>query len=210
MTAPERRVVDTRDEAYSLLRERHDNKWWKRILPVQAPYRWHLHRLRPGFTLDVGCGNGRSLRNLGGGGIGVDHNERAVRVARAAGLEAFTPDGLRASPYFVPASFDTILLSHVLEHMHEREAVALVREYLPLLRPGGRVIVFCPQEAGFRSDPSHVQLLDFAALRRVAAASGLAVEREYSHPFPRPVGRFLRYNEFVTISRGRGETIAGG
>jgi len=24
--------------------------WWKRILDVQAPYRWNLRRLNPGFT----------------------------------------------------------------------------------------------------------------------------------------------------------------
>jgi len=195
------RVTSTRDDAYSELRERHDTKWWKRVLPVQEPYRLHVRGLRPGFTLDVGCGNGRSLAHLDGNGVGVDHNRRAVQVARAAGYRAYTPEELRASEWNVPGRFDSILLCHVLEHMPEQEAVELVREYLPLLRAGGRVIFLCPQEAGFRSDTTHVQMLDFAALRRLAAACGLRTEREYSHPFPRLVGRFLPYNEFVSIAR---------
>lgn len=198
---------DTRDEAYSLLREAHEAVWWKRLLRVQAPYRWHLRRLRPGFTLDIGCGNGRSLANLDGNGVGVDHNPRSVRVARRAGFEAFLPGELAASGFAVPGRFESLLLSHVVEHMTEVEAVALLRDYLHLLAPGGRVILFCPQEAGHRTDPTHVQFMDFAALRRIVLAAGLTPEREYSHPFPRFVGRFLRYNEFVCIAR-KGEGAA--
>jgi hypothetical protein len=85
--------------------------------------------------------------------------------------------------------------------MVEDDVVSLVGDYLHLLKPEGRVIFFCPQEAGFRSDPTHVQLLDFPALRRIADAVGLRTERQYSYPFPRFVGRLLKYNEFVSICR---------
>src|SRR5439155_25078118 len=70
---------------------------WKRWLDVQAPFRWNLRRLRPGFTLDIGCGIGRNLLHLGGQGVGVDTNEHCVRVARARGLIAFTPEEFRRS-----------------------------------------------------------------------------------------------------------------
>jgi SAM-dependent methyltransferase len=198
---PPGRPLSTADDEYSLLREAHESVWWKRLLPVQAPYRWHLRRLRLGFTLDLGCGNGRSLRHLGGNAVGVDHNRRAVEMAKAAGFEAFTPEAFRASHHPRASRFDSLLLSHVAEHMVETEAVALVGAYLPMLRPAGRVVFLCPQEAGYRTDPTHVQFMDFPALRRMAAALDLAVEREYSHPFPREVGRWLRYNEFVSICR---------
>ncbi|RZJ89416.1 MAG: methyltransferase type 11, partial [Chryseobacterium sp.] len=34
--------------------------WWKKLLDVQAPYRWHIRSIRPGYVLDVGCGIGRN------------------------------------------------------------------------------------------------------------------------------------------------------
>src|SRR5438477_5904865 len=88
--------------------------WWKRLLPVQAPYRWNLRRLKLGSTLDVGCGIGRNLIHLGGDGVGIDHNPSSVAVARAAGLRAFTPEEFLASPFAAPRSFDSLLVAHVL------------------------------------------------------------------------------------------------
>ena len=46
--------------------------WWKRALDVQAPYRWNLRRLKPGFMLDVGCGLGRNLELVLGVCVVVD------------------------------------------------------------------------------------------------------------------------------------------
>lgn len=177
--------------------------WWKRLLDVQRPYRWHLRTLKLGFVLDVGCGVGRNLVNLGGrgAGVGVDHNPASVAAARRRGLDAFTPDELRVSPYALPGRFDALLLAHVAEHMHEAEAAALLRDYLDLVRSGGRVVVITPQEAGFASDPTHVELMDFAAVERVLARAGCSVESRYSFPFPRPVGKLFKYNEFVTLAR---------
>src|SRR6185503_19361862 len=61
------------------------DQWWKRALDVQAPYRWNLRRLELGFTLDIGCGLGRNLKHLEGRGVGIDHNQTSIDIARAAG-----------------------------------------------------------------------------------------------------------------------------
>src|SRR5215204_3127871 len=178
------------------------NARWKRLLRVQAVFRWNLRRLKPGFTLEIGCGIGRNLEHLRGQSVGVDTNEHCVRSARARGLVAFTPDEFRgAAEYNQPFRFDTILLAHVAEHMNESQAVALLREYLGLLRPGGRLLLIAPQEAGFRSDPTHVELMDFTRLRRISTRLGLVPERSFSFPFPRWAGRWFTYNEFVVVSR---------
>jgi SAM-dependent methyltransferase len=175
---------------------------WKRLLRVQAVFRWNLQRLKPGFTLEIGCGIGRNLQHLRGQSVGVDTNEHCVRAARVRGLIAFTPDEFRAAPeYNRPSRFDTILLAHVAEHMHESEAVALLGQYLDLLRPGGRLVLIAPQEAGFRSDATHVELMDFARLQRISTRLGLVPERTFSFPFPRWAGRWFTYNEFVVVSR---------
>ncbi|HVG21707.1 MAG TPA: class I SAM-dependent methyltransferase [Blastocatellia bacterium] len=193
--------LTTRDEWYTTRLLTLQSVWWKKIFGVQAPYRWNLRRLDPGFTLDIGCGIGRNLTHLNGNGVGVDHNPHSVEVARSRGLRAFTPDEFQESTFNKPGSFDSILLSHVAEHMTEREVVKLLTAHTQLLKPGGRVIIITPQEFGFRSDPTHVLLMDFERLRKVEREAGLMPVGEYSFPFPRIFGRVFKYNEFVSISK---------
>jgi SAM-dependent methyltransferase len=191
----------TGDASYTEWLRRQESVWWKKLLDVQRPYRRHLRSLDLGLVLDVGCGLGRNLHNLGGSGVGIDHNPACVASARARGYTAFLPEEFRASEYGKPGRFDALLLSHVAEHMHFEEARALVETYVPYLRQDARVVFITPQEAGFRSDPTHVELFDFAALARLAEGLNLKVERHYSFPFSRFVGRLFKYNEFVLLAR---------
>lgn len=189
------------DASYAERLRTKESVWWKRLLDVQLPYRLHLRRLKLGFVLDVGCGLGRNLTNLGGTGVGVDPNADAIAICKSRGLVAFTPDELAASPYAQPGRFDTLLISHVLEHLSDHDALALIARYLPLVRAGGRAVFITPQEAGYRSDPTHVEFVDLARLEGLARAAGLRPVAGYSFPFPRPVGRWFKYNEFVLIAR---------
>jgi 2-polyprenyl-3-methyl-5-hydroxy-6-metoxy-1,4-benzoquinol methylase len=180
--------------------------WWKRIVDVQAPYRWNVRRLRLGHTLDVGCGIGRNLQHLGHGAVGVDHNSESVATARARGLTAYTAEDFLVSADGARASFDTILLAHVVEHMDRQSAITLVTDYLPFLKPRGRVVFITPQEAGYRTDQTHVRFVDFDALADLAGATGFAITRRYSFPFPRIAGKVFPYNEFVAIAEPTGIT----
>jgi len=193
--------ADTRDREYTDRLIRLQRAPWKKWLDVQAPYRWNLRRLSPGFTLEVGCGIGRNLEHLRGQGVGLDHNPHSVEAARQSGLRAYTPEEFRGSDWDKPAAFDSLLLSHVAEHMHRKELLSLLRSHLPHVRPGGRLILVTPQEMGFASDPTHVEFMDLAFLRAVADELGLLPERDYSFPFPRAFGRLFIYNEFVSVSR---------
>src|ERR1700730_12741554 len=201
----------THTEAYAERLIRLQTARWKQWLDVQALHRWNIRRLDPGLMLDIGCGIGRNLQHLLGRSVGVDINEHCVRAARARGLTAFTPDEFRhSSEYNQPGRFDSILLAHVAEHMTEDQAVALLREYEPLARSGGRLILIAPQEAGFRSHPTHVELMDFIRLARIADRLGFQPERAFSFPFPRWIGNFFRYNEFVVVStKPASETAIG-
>jgi SAM-dependent methyltransferase len=190
----------TEESAYTQRLVASEKAWWNRYLRAQEPWRWNLRRLDPGYTLDIGCGIGRNLRDLPEGGVGVDHNPHSVAAARSRGLIAFTPDQFEASEFNAPGRFDSLLLSHVAEHMPEKDLEALLRRYLPCLKSGGRVIFISPQEAGFRLDPTHVRFVDFGALDALASAAGLRPMRRYSFPLPRFAGRFFPYNEFVSVS----------
>lgn len=174
---------------------------WKARLGVQLPYRWHIRRRVTGRVLDIGCGVGRNLTHLGGTGVGIDTNSSSVWAARERGLVAYLPEEFAASPDALPSGYDTLLFAHVLEHMERQDASGLIAQYLPFLRPIGHVLIIVPQEVGFRSDPTHVEFVSAEAIRQMASANSLEVERVYSFPFPRWVGRFFRYNETVGLLR---------
>ncbi|MGI9584480.1 MAG: class I SAM-dependent methyltransferase [Acidimicrobiia bacterium] len=173
---------------------------WKQVLNVQAPYRWNLRRLNPGYVLDIGCGIGRNLIHLDRNGVGVDTSAASVAAARAQGCVAYTSTDFPAAPEAEPGVFDSLLFAHVLEHMDRDQAASLVGEYLAYLKPGGCVIVIVPQEAGFATDTTHVNFLDTDDLHRMMSEVSLTVARSYSFPFPRPTGRVFAYNETVVVA----------
>ncbi|HEV2086759.1 MAG TPA: class I SAM-dependent methyltransferase [Cryptosporangiaceae bacterium] len=174
---------------------------WKRVLDVQAPYRWNIRRLKLGRTLDVGCGIGRNLAHLGADGVGVDHNPTSVALARERGLRAYTTEEFEGSGAAEPASYDAILAAHLVEHMPEDDAREVLGSYLEYLRPGGRVVVITPQEKGYTTDPTHVRFCGFEEVGEVVRSLGLTVVRQYSFPFPRWVGKVFAYNEFVVVAQ---------
>jgi SAM-dependent methyltransferase len=192
---------DTRAGEYAERLVRAQRVWWKRVLPVQAPYRWNLRRQHLGVTLDVGCGIGRNLATLPPGSLGVDHNADAVAHARAQGLDALTVAQFRGGARARPRSFDALLLAHVVEHMDRDGAVHLLREYLPFVRPGGTVFFICPQERGFASDPTHVWFATGDELASLSREVGLEVTDAFSFPFPRCFGRTFVYNEFCVRAK---------
>lgn len=196
-------MADTASDAYARRLAELNGKGWKRAVRADAPYRWNVQRLALGRTLDVGCGIGRVLRWLEPGSVGVDHNPLSVRLAREAGLDAWVPEEFFASPSAVPGAFDSLLLSHVVEHLAEREAVDVIGSYLPYAKADARLALITPQERGFASDASHVLWSDFAYLERLADGLGFALERRLSFPFPRLAGRVFTYNEFVCVFRRR-------
>jgi SAM-dependent methyltransferase len=152
--------------------------------------------LRPGTLVEIGCGDGALLAELGAAGLapvldGFELSPPAAELARARSIpgahriEAF--DGAH-----VPAddgAYDLAILSHVLEHVPD--PAALLRE---AARVAPAVLVEVPLEANRsaarkskRAEAArigHIQFFDRPAIHALAAFAGLRVGEELTDPLP--------------------------
>jgi SAM-dependent methyltransferase len=95
-----------------------------------------------GRLLDIGCNEGRTLKNYARNGFaaeGTELNETAAEVARAEGFRVFTGPLEELVP---AAPYDVAVLSNVLEHALDPKA--MLKSVRRLLRPGGHVWISCP------------------------------------------------------------------
>jgi len=134
---------------------------------VRAFYLRTLRSLTRGVTLDYGCGAGELLGLLAPGSEGAEVNEEAVAYGRARGhavTTVHTRDGELDLSCVRPGRFDTIVLSHVLEHMED--PAAGLRALLAACPDLGvsRIVVVVPGAAGFRTDATHRTFVDDAYL----------------------------------------------
>lgn len=190
--------MDTSDASYTQRLTNLQEVGWKKHLAFLNPYRWHIRRVISGPTLEVGCGIGRVLEFAPDQIVGTDHNVSSVAFCRQKGFTAYTFDYF-TKRYQMQRPFTTLLMSHLLEHMTRTEAVDLIKAYRPYLKDGAKIVAITPQEVGQASDKTHVEFMDFSAVRQIFAESGIKVERHYSFPFPRFMGKVYIYNEFVSI-----------
>jgi SAM-dependent methyltransferase len=95
--------------------------------------------------LEIGCSAGPLLQELRAGGYtnvtGIDISPEAIALCARRGISnVVMMDAQRLG--FPPASFDFAIASDVLEHLPD--ARAALRNWLQVLRPGGRLLVLCP------------------------------------------------------------------
>ncbi len=157
--------------------------------------------VRPSSTLDVGCGDGALLAELGrrgfGGSLhGVEISAPAAEIARRAlGEDAVEVFDGRSLPWSEP-TFELGILSHVLEHVPD--PAALLAETARVCA----VVVFeVPLEANWSArrpakrahagEIGHLQRLGRGQARAIAAAAGLEVDAELQDALPLEVHRFF-------------------
>lgn len=156
---------------------------WRLINGSARPSRW----VRTGRVLDVGCGPGYDtleMQELGARVAGIDRSLAALGRASCSGIPV-----VRASPPaypFAEASFDTVVMSQILEHLPDPDG-ALAGAHR-LLRPHGRLLVVVPNAAGTQRRvfgrhwvnwhlPYHLWHFDGAAIRTLIARCGFRIER---------------------------------
>lgn len=121
---------------------------WRRARgrpPVRSETSKCRARLAPfcaGYGLDLGFGGDP----IGPGAIRVDLPQPYTAVGQAPVQLGGDARDLR---WFRDGTLDYVFSSHLLEDFADTAAV--LREWLRVLRPGGRLVLFCPDEQRFRA-----------------------------------------------------------
>lgn len=103
----------------------------------------YLDAVPKGRVLDFGCGNGTLLDNLKATGwecYGLDVDAKAIAFCREKGLNANVGD--IPSQNYPDEFFDAITINHVIEHVHEVDA--LLKSCYPKLKKGGKLVIATP------------------------------------------------------------------
>ena len=151
-------------------------------------YVMYLQDQAPGRVLEVGCGSGSRLAELRDRGWevqGVEPDEAAVAVAREH-YKVPVVAGMLEEGTFPPGSFDAVVMTHVIEHV--ADPIPLLRVCRSLLRPGGRVVITCPNLDSYGhatygaawiglDPPRHEHLFTLDSLVAVTRAAGFSSVR---------------------------------
>lgn len=145
----------------------------------------YLPAERRGRVLDVGSGNGetlKDLRRLGWQVEGVDFDEKAVETAR----RVYNLDlrlGTLEDQRYPEEHFEAVIVSHVIEHVHD--PTALLSECRRVLKTGGVLVVITPNvlSLGHRRygrswsslhPPRHLVMFTQPTLARTAKKAGFS------------------------------------
>lgn len=138
----------------------------------------YLGRIIPGKLLGVGCGNGARLAQLEGLGWSVEGQEVdpvSASIAIKNGIKVHL--GLLENLNLTDASYDAIVIFHVIEHVHD--PLKLLAECKRLLSQNGTLIAITPNtcsyghrifKSGWRGlePPRHLFLFSQKSLRLIA------------------------------------------
>lgn len=123
-----------------------------------------------GRVLELGCGGRKTVPHA----VGVDRFPEGMTTSHAqTSVAAIVADVFGPMPVFEDNSADGIIARHILEHAID--PVLVLREWLRILKPGGRLIVATPNqdiEPGIPMDTEHMHSWNPDSLRSLAELCG--------------------------------------
>ena len=124
-----------------------ETHWWYKALHrlIFQTLETELSDWRAKEILDVGCGTGAILKQLGNPekNVGIDLAPEAISFCRQRGLNNVQQGDIHALP-FPDVSFDAVICSSVLYHQWVSDVEGAVREMHRVLRPGGALLINVP------------------------------------------------------------------
>jgi len=131
--------------AYEVMYRVEESHWWyvgrrNLILDQIAQFYGGKQGLR---ALDIGCGTGLFIEFLKRYGrvVGLDFSSDALEFSRKRGCSELVRGDGAVLP-FGADTFDLLTANDLIEHLDDD--VAALREFLRVLKPGGRAFVFVP------------------------------------------------------------------
>ena len=166
---------------------------------------FYLPFLSSGKLLEVGCGAGTTLKLMKDYGWevqGIDFDPLAVKAARARGVDVYV--GTLGDRAFPGASFDAVVSSNLVEHLHD--PLAFFKESYRLLKAGGRAVMVTPNANSFGhllfgktwrglEPPRHLQVftpISIASLLSTAGFRNCKMFTSVSHTYAHFIGSLPR------------------
>jgi SAM-dependent methyltransferase len=136
--------------------------------------------------LELGCGDGwllEALRQAGWDVVGIERSEKAALRATRLGLDVQVGDWVGCG--FPAASFDLVILWHVLEHLHD--PLATLAEVHRVMRSSGRLVIAVPNVDSWQAKvagrrwvhldvPRHLYHFDPTTLESLLARAGFQAQ----------------------------------
>ncbi len=165
-----------------LLGLRRERRRYKRV---------YLDKTPPGRLLEVGCGNGKRLARMRALGWDVMGQEIAPVAAEHVWNVKGIPVHLGPLETIESGEYDVVLLSHVIEHVHD--PVAMLMTCRRLLKLNGLLVVLTPNAASYGHSkfgaawrglepPRHLHLFTNQTLNQLALKAGFSDPRCWTTP----------------------------
>ncbi|HEU4758490.1 MAG TPA: class I SAM-dependent methyltransferase [Dehalococcoidia bacterium] len=174
-----------------------EEQWWwsvgRRALVNKLWRRYGNHDEEP-VVLDIGCGAGTTLKEMGrvGRGYGLDVSETALRYCSQRGIDTVCMAEAASLPY-KDEQFNFVISVDVLEHV--QDDVGAIREMYRVAKPGGLIVFTVPafQLLWSRRDEQchHVRRYRLGEVKAKAAQAGLRIVRTTYVNLPLLVPLFL-------------------